>query len=264
MPSLSRGTTKPIHHMGSPFNIGRIFYGLAMAGIGVLSMYYRALPYILSPPAHLHAPLLAAIADIFGALLIFTGIGIAWNKQTRLMSLLLAWFLLAIGIFYCIPDTLLINPHPLHFEEWENVEKELALAAGAFVIAGYFAGKQALRLGAIVFAITMICFGILHFMVGKEAATLVPAWIPWHLFWIYFCGACLIGPGVAIIANIKPGLIAALLGAMIAIWFIILHIPRVIQADAITLNGETTSAFFALAYSGTAFTISGAAFRRNR
>jgi len=250
--------------MGNPFNIGRIFYGLAMAGLGVLAMYYRTLPYIISPPAHVPASLLVAIADLFGALLILTGIGIALNKQTRLMSLLLGWALLAIGVFYCIPETLLINPHHLHFEEWENVEKELALAAGAFVIAGHIAAKRALRPGAIVFAITMICFGILHFMVAKDAATLVPAWIPWHLFWIYFCGAALIGSGLAIIANIKPGLIAALLGTMIAIWFIVLHLPRVIQADAITLNGETTSAFFALAYSGTAFTISGAAFRRNR
>ena len=73
--------------MGNPFNIGRIFYGLAMAGIGVLAMYYRTLPYILSPPAHLYAPLLVAIADLFGALLIFTGTGIALNKQVRQLSL---------------------------------------------------------------------------------------------------------------------------------------------------------------------------------
>jgi uncharacterized membrane protein len=250
--------------MGNPFNIGRICYGLAMAGIGVLAMYYRTLPYIIAPPAHINAPLLVALTNLFGALLILTGTGIALNKQTRLMSLLLGWALLAIGVFYCIPETFLANPHHLHFEEWENAEKELALAAGAFVIAGHVGAKRALRPGAIVFAITMICFGILHFMVGKDAASYVPAWIPWHLFWIYFCGAALIGSGLAIIANIKPVLIAALLGTMIAIWFIVLHLPRVIQADAISLNGETTSAFFALAYSGTAFTISGAAFRRNR
>jgi hypothetical protein len=260
MPSLSRGATKPIHHMGSPFNIGRIFYGLAMAGIGVLAMYYRTLPYIIAPPAHVNAPLLVALTDLFGALLIFTGTGIALNKQTRLMSLLLGWALLAIGIIYCIPDMLLTNPHYTHFEQWENVEKVLALAAGAFVISG----RRWERLGAILFSLTIICFGILHFVVGVEAASYVPSWIPWHLFWMYFCGAALIASGVGIIFKIKHRLAAVLLGLMILIWFVILHVPRVVVADAITFNSETTSAFFALAYSGTAFTISGAAFRRNR
>jgi uncharacterized membrane protein len=238
--------------MGNLFKVGRICYGLAMAGIGVVSMFYRALPYILSPPANLRPSLLVAIADIFGALLILTGTGIALNKQVRQLSLLLGWALLALGVFYCIPETLLASPHPLHFDEWENVEKVLALAAGAFVLAG----RRSERPGAILFSLTIICFGILHFLVAVEAASYVPSWIPFHVFWMYFCGAALIASGVGIIFGIKLRLAAALLGLMILIWFAILHVPRVVVADAISLNSELTSAFFALAYSGTAWAIS--------
>jgi hypothetical protein len=54
-------------------------------------------------------------------------------------------------------------------------------------------------------------------------------------------------------------MIASLLGVMIFIWFIILHIPRVIDAPITDLEGEVTSSFLALAYSGIAFVIAGAA-----
>ena len=64
--------------------------------------------------------------------------------------------------------------------------------------------------------------------------------------------------------RIKTGLAAALLGGMIFIWFIILHIPKVIAAPAADMGGELTSAFLALAYCGIAFVIAGEAllFRR--
>jgi hypothetical protein len=263
MPYLSRGATKPICLMGRLFNVGRIFYGIAMAGIGVLSMYYRVLPYIISPPAHFRGPVLVVLANIFGALLIFTGTGIALNKQTRQLSLLLGWALLAIGCFYCIPAVFTTDHHYLQFPEWENAEKVLALAAGAFVVAGTISGKRFLRLGSVLYALMILCFGILHFVVAVEAAGYVPAWIPYHVFWMYFCGAALFGSGLAIIIRIKPGLAATLLGIMILIWFTILHMPRVLAADALSLNSELASAFLALAYGGTAFVIAGTAYRRN-
>jgi hypothetical protein len=46
---------------------------------------------------------------------------------------------------------------------------------------------------------------------------------------------------------------------MIFTWFIILHVPKVIAAPFADRAGEITSAFLALAYSGIAFVIAGAA-----
>lgn len=57
---------------------------------------------------------------------------------------------------------------------------------------------------------------------------------------------------------------ATLLGTMIFIWFIILHIPYVITSSVAERGGEITSAFLALAYSGTAFVIAGDAKNKKR
>ncbi len=140
----------------------------------------------------------------------------------------------------------------LHLPDWENMAKTLALIAGSLAIAK---GKIG-RFGAILFAITIVDFGILHFMEAKDAAPYIPSWIPYHLFWIYLCGAALIASGIAIISRTKQELAAILLGAMILAWFLILHLPRVAVADAASMDGELTSAFFALAYGGTAWAAS--------
>jgi hypothetical protein len=184
--------------MGSLSSIGRIFYGIAIAGIIIVSFYYYKLPYILGP-----------------------------------------------GL---IPQ----GSRLLHLPDWENAAKVLALIGGALAIAK---GKIG-RFGAVLFAITMVDFGVLHFMEAVDAAPYIPSWIPYHLFWMYFCGAALIASGIAIILRTKQTLAAILLGTMILIWFAILHLPRVVVGDTAAMAGELDSALFALAYGGTAWVIS--------
>jgi uncharacterized membrane protein YphA (DoxX/SURF4 family) len=247
--------------------IGRIFFGIAIAEIGLQSIYFLNLPYILQFPEHFPKPAHIALACIFGLIFLVAGICIIFSKNPRPVSLLFGGILLLIFCFYCIPYELLTSPTWWHFDEWENAEKELAFAGGALVIAGCFPPKNEGRLtkflskliplGAILFAITMVCFGILHFMLGAGAASYVPVWIPWRVFWVYFCGAALIGSGIAIIFKIKPQLFATLLGLMIFIWFTSLHVPRIIAAPTADIGDEITSACFALAYSGIAFVIAG-------
>jgi uncharacterized membrane protein YphA (DoxX/SURF4 family) len=241
--------------------------------MGFLTIYYRDFPYMLIPE-HSRIPGLVLLAYISGSLLLLAGVCIILEIRTRPISLLLGTVLLLIFCFYFIPYQFIANPNYMHLAEWENAEKELALSSGAFIIAGCFSGKNENHLfrslrnlipfGAIFFSITIISFGILHFQFAKEASTLVPTWIPNPIFWTYLAGIALIGSGIAIILKIRPGLIAALLGAMIFIWFIILHIPRVIASPSADFKDEVASAFLALAYSGIAFVIAGALKRESK
>ena len=246
---------------------GLIFYGVAIVGFGVQMIYYRDSPYMLLPPNHSRIPGFAVLAVISGILFVSAGVCLIFEKKPRQISLLLAGVLLLIFCFYYTPYEFMATSSYIHLGEWENAVKDLTLAGGALVIAGCFPEKNENRItrflaklipfGAILFALTMIDYGISHFLYAKDAANYVPSWIPGHLFWIYFCGAALFGSGIAIILKIKTRLIAALLGTMIFIWFISLHIPRVVVSSAADMGGEVTSAFLALAYSGIAFVIAG-------
>jgi len=250
-------------------NLGRIFYGIAIAVMGFQTIYYTDFPYMLIPPKHLWMTGLSIFAYISGTLLILAGISIVFDKKTMSISLFLGSVLLLIFCFYYVPYELLASSNYMHFGEWENAAKELALSGGAFVIAGSFSKKienplisfliKLIPLGVIFFSITIISFGINHFLYAKEASDYIPSWVPNHMFWMYFTGLALIGSGIAIILKIKRGLTAALLGTMIFIWFIILHVPRVIGSPLADMKDEVTSAFLALAYCGIAFVIAGAA-----
>jgi hypothetical protein len=209
---------------------------------------------MLLPPGHSWLTNHVLFIYISGALLFLAGACIIFEKSMVPISLLLGTVFLLIFCFYFIPYELRTSANYMHFGKWENAAKELALAGGAFVLV-----RKYVLFGTILFALTIVSFGIDHFLYAKEAADYIPSWIPNHLFWMYFTGSALLGSGAAIMLNIKPRLFAALLGTMIFIWVIILHIPRVIASPIADMGGEVSSAFLALAYCGTAFVIAGTA-----
>ena len=253
--------------MGKLTDIGRIFYGAAMAGMGILTVFYSDFPYMFIPPKHGWIPRFVIL--VFGILIALAGTAIVFKIKARPISLLLGGTLLLMFFIYHIPYELLATSSYTEFGAWENAAKELTLASGAFVIAGCFPGNdtnfltrflaKGMPYGAIVFSLTIISYSIDHFLYAKEAADYVPSWMPFHLFWIYFAGIALLVSGIAIILKVNVRLAAGLLGLMILIWFVILHIPRVIVAPVADLEGEIPSALLALAYSGIAFVIAGRA-----
>jgi hypothetical protein len=251
---------------------GRIFFAIAMAGVGFQQFYYADFHPMILPPLHHWIPALTFWAYLAGVAFFAVAASIILEKKARTVSLILGGIFLALFCFYYIPYELIVDPNYRHFGVWGDAEKELALSGGAFVIAGSFPEENAngqkksllikvleklIPFGGIFFSITMISFGIDHLLYTKGVATLVPDWIPGHIFWTYFAAMALIGSGIAIVFRIRLDIIATLLGIMIFIWFIILHIPRSIAHPFEVMGEEVTSAFSALAFSGIAFVIAG-------
>jgi hypothetical protein len=236
--------------MGFLTHIGRLFYGVAIAAMGLLTIYYHDFPYYFIPPKHVWLTDHVIAIYIPGALLFVAGAWIVWGKRLVPVSLLLGAALLLIFCFYFIPYELSASSIYMHYGAWENAAKELALAGGALVVAGR-------KIGRVLFALTIISFGVDHYVYAHEATGYMPSWIGHKLFWLYFTGTCLLGSGLAILLKTRVGLFATLLGSMIFIWVLILHIPKVIASPVAVDGGELVSALVALAYCGTAFMIAG-------
>jgi uncharacterized membrane protein YphA (DoxX/SURF4 family) len=249
----------------------RTFYGIGMAGIGIQQFSYPDFRPVILPswPSSMHAS--AIWAYIVGAALIIAGAFIVPGKKARVTSLLLGGFLFVLFIAFQCSFVLFIQPNsPRHLGLWTDPLKELALSGGAFVMAGLFSEDELpvshknylfivlgkfIPFGRIFFSITMISFGIDHFFYTDFVATLVPSWIPDHLFWTYFAAVALISSGVAIILKIKIKPVALLLSTMLFLWVILLHIPRAIANPYVDNGNEITSVFEALAFSGIALGI---------
>jgi len=255
---------------------GRIFYGLGIAGLGIQQFFYKDWRPVLMPdvwPACMHG---AALAYLSGAVLLIAAILILLNKKTVPVSLVLGTIFLLLFLGFHAPYQLFVTQYSFHLGLWTNGLKELALSGGAFIIAGAYLRNQLtgansffissnglILIGRIFFSITMISFGIDHFLYTDFVTTLVPNWIPGHVFWMYCAGVLLIGSGVAFITGIALKLVAQLYAVMLFLWVLVLHIPRTVADFYGAKGNELTSVFEALAFCGIGLLIAYTADKRN-
>lgn len=103
----------------------------------------------------------------------------------------------------------------------------------------------------VLVAISLIVFGVQHFIYGGFVATLVPAFMPGRLFWAYFVGMAFVAAAAGILTSMLARPAATMLGVMFFLFAVLLHIPRIIGSPK---NGdEWTSGFVALAMCGGAW-----------
>jgi uncharacterized membrane protein len=245
---------------------GRSFFAAAVIGSGVMQIvnasFVRLVPALPS-----WVPSQPALAMIAGGLLVLIGLAILIDWKRPVAASTLAAILALVFVLLALPRAL---SDPLTGFMWTNPSKTLALAGGAFLIAGMNGmrgfraevSKRRLSTATLLLAIFLIICGVQHFVYAGFVDTLVPAWIPpGQRFWTYFTGVALIAGGVGLLLPRTVRAAAFLSGVMVFLWVLLLHIPRA-MSEANQAN-ELAGVFEALAISGVAFLIAGSIPRRN-
>ena len=80
-------------------------------------------------------------------------------------------------------------------------------------------------LGPLFYAAPIAAFGTEHFTVTKGIASIMPAWIPWHSFWVYLIGACFIAAALSLVTGIQARLSAGLLALTFFLFVVLMHAP---------------------------------------
>jgi uncharacterized membrane protein len=110
------------------------------------------------------------------------------------------------------------------------------LGIGLYSVRKEFASRRGLdkivALGPVFVAVPVAVFGTEHFTATKIIAGMVPGWIPGHLFWALFVGACLISAALSIAVRKYAGVAAALLGLTILLFVLLIHIPGIANTPA--------------------------------
>jgi len=78
---------------------------------------------------------------------------------------------------------------------------------------------------AAFYAAPLAAFGTEHFTLTKAIASIVPRWIPWHLFWAYFVGACFIAAALSLVTKIQARLSASLLALTFFLFVVLMDAP---------------------------------------
>jgi uncharacterized membrane protein YphA (DoxX/SURF4 family) len=111
--------------------------------------------------------------------------------------------------------------------------------AGLFVlVAGIAARRRELRrgpaieraiaLGRVFVAAPLATFGGLHLAAANGLMQMVPAWMPWRLFWAYLVGFALIATALSLISGRLVRWAALLAGAMLLAFVATIHVPIVV------------------------------------
>jgi uncharacterized membrane protein len=106
------------------------------------------------------------------------------------------------------------------------------------------------------FAIPLAAFGALHFSTAKAMLEMVPSYMPWRLFWVYFVGVALIAASLSIATRIQVRWSGLLLGVMMFLFVAMLYIP-----GALTVGGRIawTVVFREMSFGGAGWVLAGIA-----
>lgn len=211
---------------------GRALFSLAIVSIGIETMLCaRVVAYPLSPryaglPVLPWLPAIPFVAYLFGVIWVLCGVGLLTKRGLRASALVLGSLLALCTLILILPKYVFhlgdIGLRTVVFEP-------LALACIAFLLPGQttIPGWLARTCRSLI-ALAMIVFGWDHFVVLSFIASLLPGWIPWHIFWSAFFGVVFIAGGLSIGLGLLQRWGAAGLGLMFGIWVVTLHLPRVL------------------------------------
>jgi uncharacterized membrane protein len=126
------------------------------------------------------------------------------------------------------------------FFEFSSPAFSMSAAIVALLVIGLVATKddivQARGLDKIValtdlcFAIPLAAFGAEHLSGAKSLMEMVPAYVPWRLFWAYFVGFALIAASLSIGTKTHVRWSGLLFGAMMFLFVAMIHLPGAVTS----------------------------------
>lgn len=133
----------------------------------------------------------------------------------------------------------------IFFEVSRTVDSMVGVGLALLVI-GILAARSAVAqasgldkvvaIANLCFALPLAIFGALHLAAAPGLATMVPSFIPWHLFWAYFVGLALIAASLSIATSVQVRWSGLMFGVMMFIFVATMDAPGVYQTprDRIT------------------------------
>jgi uncharacterized membrane protein len=243
--------------------LGGTLYAIGIAAMGVQTFIQSDTVIGLEPvPASVPGRLF--LAYLTGVILLAAAALIAVGKETRLAAITVGSFMFLWVAVLHIPK---LASNLSSGNEWTCLFETLELGAASWVLAGLLgsgpapknlssgSGDFMVEIGRFCFAISFPVFGVLHFINRDYVSSVIPSWIPGHMFWAYFTGVAHIAAGVGILSKVKARLAATMLAIMFALWVLIEHSPRV--AANPTFKPGWTSLFIALTTCGGAWIVAG-------
>lgn len=215
---------------------GHVAFAATMIGLGLMGFVTREFTQIWQPVPK-WVPGRTALVFLCALISLGSGVGLLWRRSAPVASRVL---LVALGLWLLVlrlPN--LFYERPLVLVAW-TFGATAVMVAGAWVLYVWFARERdqpspglltdatGLRIARVLYGLSLIPFGLAHFMYLDATTVLIPNWLPWHVGWAYLTGAAFIAAGVAVSLGVLAPLAAALSTLQIALFTLIVWVPRML------------------------------------
>jgi hypothetical protein len=184
---------------------GHVLFGIAVAGLALLSLIYGSFVPILGPfPASL--PCQAFWAYGPGIVLLAASAGLFFARTTKVSFLIVG----AYGLFWFGARVRSAFLDPLSVGSLYAVAEALGPLLGAWILYALLrrrydpthvtamTGDRALHVARFGFGAACVAYGAAHFAYAAYTKAMVPSWLPGPTMLVYLTGACHIAAGLGV------------------------------------------------------------------
>lgn len=213
---------------------GHLFFSLAMICLGVMGLQSGAFGQLWEPvPKWLHAP--PGLAYVCAVIALTSGIGLLFTRTAAVAARLIFAALAVWLVLTRLPN--LFYEKPLVLVAW-TFGSTAVMVSAAWVLYVWTAGDQdearlgglaggaGIRIAQALFGLSLVPFGLAHFMYLDATTVLIPHWLPWPAAWAYLTGSAFIAAGVAMMLNVYGRLAASLCTLQLFLFSVIVWVPR--------------------------------------
>jgi uncharacterized membrane protein YphA (DoxX/SURF4 family) len=249
--------------VNATFHFGRAIFATAMAGLGVQCMVRGNAVPALEPVASSSS--LQLVGWVTGVVLVAAAVAMLLHSTAYYGAAVVAAMLFLWVLLLHAPA---LAAAPRNGGEWTGALESIALGGAALLLFGLMkvaAGyerepepiaRRAMSIGRIMYGAAMPAFGVLHFIYVGYVSSVIPGWIPAHVFFAYATGVAHMASGLGILTGVFSRIAAYCTAAMFGSWVLIVHIPRVVAN--LHHPSEWTSMLIALGMCGGALLIASA------
>jgi uncharacterized membrane protein len=216
-------------------NAGQAVFAATLIAIGLLGLVKGDFAPIWQPGLKV-VPARELLVYLTALLSLATGAGLLWQRTAALaarvlLALLLIWTLLFKARFILL--------QPLVEGTYQNLGEGVVLVAAAWVLyarlaaagdrrrVGFATGASGVHIARVLYALSMIAFGLSHFFYLNLTTPLVPGWLPWHTGWAYFTGAAYLAAAAGMLSGVRAPLAAALSAVQMGLFTLLVWVPIV-------------------------------------
>lgn len=217
----------------------RAALAIAMIAIGLASIIYGNDSFLWYTIPDM--PGSATLVYLCGLVALASGIGLFLPDYLLRACRTLVVYL---GLWLVVLKVTTLLGSPGEMMRWESCGETMAMLAGALCLLAIHAGEwekqrvpflvgdRGIRVARYLLMAALVTFGLAHFAYADRTASLVPRWLPFPLFWVYFTGIANIAAAAGMLLGFYPRLAATLAAAMLWAFTLLVWIPRVMAAPS--------------------------------